>query len=230
MLVKKYKKVSDFFSSIEQETVDRYISYWKTIIPTNDQQYFNCWLFAFLSVHTTWQRNVSSYKLLTSVDLKSKEELELLIKGAGVGLHTVRSKGIWKFYNDFWSDPKWWYKQEKESWVEFRERAMDRLFGIAEAKTSFAVELAHPENCRVVCLDTHMLQLYGCASHISYEKYKRCEKHWLAQCDDHGIPSPIARHIYWDRIQKQPDTKYWSHVFETNVPESLIKTNKVTNE
>ena len=169
-------------------------------------------------MHTTWQKNVSSFQALQPVRVKaSQEDLFRLIHSTKVGLPKVRTAGIWKFHADFWTDPQSWMWNGTEDWQNFRDRLVCRLHGLAEAKTSFALELCYPEECGVVCLDTHMLQLYGTPRKgraLSTAKYRKVESHWLACCRTRSIPSAVVRHIYWDKIQQQPDTKYWTHVFE----------------
>jgi len=46
------------------------------------------------------------------------------------------------------------------------------------------------------------------------------EKHWVETCKARNIPQFMARNIYWDKVQEQPNSRYWSSVFET--PETVI--------
>ncbi|NBQ68165.1 MAG: hypothetical protein EBU46_04740 [Nitrosomonadaceae bacterium] len=212
-------EVDTIINEISDADIERYNAYWKTISPINDQQLFNRWVFAFLSVHTTWQANVFAYQQLTANPLPTeKEALVNLIANTKVGLVKMRSNGIHKFRNDFWTNVETWKKSEAETWTQFRNRTMEICNGIALAKTSFALELAYPLDCRVVCLDTHMLQLYKCdkkGSQVKQADYEAMEQHWLDRCNTRGVAPTIARNIYWDKVQKKPDTRYWTHVFET---------------
>ena len=45
-------------------------------------------------------------------------------------------------------------------------------------------------------------------------EYKKTERHWSVNCGKLGVPSYIARSIYWDGLQKQEDSRYWSFVLE----------------
>ena len=49
-----FSKVDTLFNSFEEEEVERYKSYWESIKPKNDTEIFQRWLFAFMSVHTSW--------------------------------------------------------------------------------------------------------------------------------------------------------------------------------
>lgn len=212
------ENVELYIESIDQALIGQYREYWATIKPKTPAEVYERWLFAFLSVHTTWQRNVSSFQLLQGKKVSaSKSELFDTIVSAGVGLHHMRTDGIWKFHYDFWANPESWMFDGQERWSDYRDRMMARCHGLKEAKTSFALELCYPDECGVVCLDTHMLQLYGCTKKgtaVSPNKYREMEQHWLACCQKRQLPSPLVRHVYWDKVQKQPDTKYWTHVFE----------------
>ena len=93
---------------------------------------------------------------------------------------------------------------------------MKRAYGLGYAKTAFAIELCYPTECEVACLDTHMLQLYGhkVKGTPSPSKYRMLEQHWVDKCKSRKIPPFMARNVYWDSVQRQKDTRYWSYVFE----------------
>jgi hypothetical protein len=81
------------------------------------------------------------------------------------------------------------------------------------------MELAFPAICDVVCVDVHIGRLYGLKNpeerKMTLKAYRCIEAHWANLCKGREIPAAIARHIYWDRVQGQSSTSYWSHVFET---------------
>jgi hypothetical protein len=65
-----------------------------------------------------------------------------------------------------------------------------------------------------------MLRLYDMEK-LKYNKsksgtnlYKKMERHWVVNCGKQGVPSYIARSIYWDNLQKKEDSRYWSFVLE----------------
>lgn len=232
-MASRYKDVEDTIFAISDDDINRYSEYWTSIKPEDHKEYYKRWLFSFLSVHTTWQKNVSSYQELVDKPIPaSKTELFNVIHNTKVGLTNMRTNGIWQFHNDFWQAPDSWYRQENESWVDFRNRVMNQVNGLALAKTSFVLEMAYPATCEVVCLDTHMLQLYKATkkgSALTDKSYRRMEKHWIKTCKQRNVPSAIARHIFWDKKQGKQDTRYWSFVFEqTKELDSITTTNSDT--
>jgi len=189
------------------------------------------WVFAFLSVHTTWQANINAFNLLnnnqawqTQFDL-----LEKLLIQSRVGLHSRRKKGIAQFTQDFWKNPEKWLKQPNESWIECRDRLAEKCHGLGLAKTAFALEMCYPNTNESVCLDTHMLQLYGFtdpkeqSKAARYTNYIKMEQHWVEQCQLLNAPAYIARALFWDTKQNKEDSRYWSYVFENT------KTTKLGN-
>jgi hypothetical protein len=97
---------------------------------------------------------------------------------------------------------------------------VSKISGIGLAKVSFALEMIHPNEARVLCGDIHQLRLYDMES-LKYNKsrsgtdlYKKMERHWMVNCGKLGVPSYIARSIYWDDLQKKEDSRYWSFVLE----------------
>ena len=98
----------------------------------------------------------------------------------------------------------------------WRNRLVKKFFGIGLAKVSFAMEMCYPLYCGVVCLDTHILQMYGVDPRKGCGRavYEEMEAHWIKICLDKGYPSAITRHILWDKIQNKRNTRYWSHVLE----------------
>ncbi len=212
----KLDTITSYFETIDTDTINRYKEYWDKIKPTSQQEYYKRWMFAFLSVHTTWKANVKAYENLTADPLDEKTKLMKLITTSGVGLINLRTEGLWKFKKDFWDDPQSWYKKDDESWAVFRNRLQERCHGLGFAKSSFAIELCYPNECEVTCLDTHMLQLYGIKSSPvpSPRKYTDIEQHWISLCKENKYPAFMVRNIYWDKVQKQNDTRYWSYVFE----------------
>ena len=212
------QRIEKFITDISPAEVARYSSYWQNIKPANDEEYFKRWIFAFFSVHTGWRANVRAYVNFTETKepLTEKDQLMQLIKVSGVGLYNTRTTGIWKFKEEFWTDPKSWYKQETETWTELRDRVMNRCHGLGYAKTSFALELCYPVECEVTCLDTHGLQMYGYNEKKSPSgaEYRKLEAHWVNTCKLKKIPPFIARDIKWNQVQRQESSRFWTHVFE----------------
>jgi hypothetical protein len=212
---------------IPKERVAEYAEYWESITPDNHSEIVKRWLFAFMSVHTSWRRNVLGYKAVAK-DLswwfkEDKESLLQKISTSGVGLQNQRLKGIWKLlryckYNNINILDRNFY--EHLSWQEYRDTLVQLFKGahIGMAKVSFAIEMMYPKDCQVVCLDTHMLRLYGHSGKTAFKPgdtlYRAMEDHWVETCNNLGYSPTMARHAYWDTLQSQPNTKYWSYVFD----------------
>lgn len=210
-------------SEISDEKIANYKAYWEKVSPKTDEDKYWRWVFAFLSVHTGWESNVRSFKLLQKNHAKWREsidELTRIIKRSGVGLFTRRTKGIWEFSNTFFADPKFWQKREEETWIQCRDRLQAKCYGLGLAKTAFALEMCYPTENTSVCLDTHMLQLYGFTKEADKvkatqpKKYKEIEQHWADKSAEREVPPYIARCLFWDQKQNQTDSRYWSSVLE----------------
>jgi hypothetical protein len=98
---------------------------------------------------------------------------------------------------------------------------LNKISGIGLAKISFALEMIHPNEARVLCGDIHQLRLYDVEA-LKYNKskvgsqiYKKMERHWMVNCGKLKVPSYVARSIYWDDLQKKEDSRYWSYVLES---------------
>lgn len=209
-------------AAISPDLITGYNDYWATIAPKNTHEVFMRWIFAFLSVHTTWSANVLGFKILNRNTLWFNNDnllLEHLIT-SGVGIHTRRLKGISQFTKSFFEDPNSWNKQTDETWIQCRNRLATRCYGLGLAKTAFALEMCYPLENESVCLDTHMLQLYGYktakekAKGMQYDTYIQMETHWVMKCKERSIPAAIARAIVWDKKQLKSDSRYWTYVFE----------------
>jgi hypothetical protein len=195
-----------------------YCRYWSTLVPGGHREYYLRWLFAFLSVRSRWQANVFAYRRLARLGPSfSRADLNAALHETRVGLWRNRSAGIWQFHEDFWLDPQSWYPRDGETMTDCRDRLVYRTFGIRLAKVSFALEMAFPFNHAVVCLDVHILKLYGhdgVAGAPDPIRYREIEAHWCGACIERGVPPVIARHIVWDQVRGESSTRYWSHVFE----------------
>lgn len=212
------------FDNLDQKKIAEYKTYWDNLSPKTDSDYYNRWIFSFLSVHTTWAANINSYLLLNEnaqAWLHNKQELDGLLRRGGCGLYHRRKEGIWLFKYLFWENPNSWKKQDDETWSVCRKRLEKRCYGLGYAKTAFALELCYPTTCESVCLDTHMLQLYGYDAKTQHKvtkgrPYIQLENDWIERCKKHEVPSYIARCLFWDEKQRHTDSRYWSYVFEPN--------------
>ena len=221
----KEKATRALTRSLRAPVVARYCDYWKTIVPLDHRGYYLRWLFAFLSVRTRWQNNVEAFQSLARLpSFFRRQELADAVRETNVGLWNNRVAGLWKFHNEFWSNPTLWYPQDGETLRACRTRLLGSTFGIRMAKVSFALEMAFPFNQEVICLDTHILAMYGLTGASGIPRpalYLELEEHWCEVCRSLNAPPVIARHIIWDQVQGKNSTQYWSFVFETKTAACL---------
>jgi hypothetical protein len=196
----------------------RYTTYWLRITPADDAGRFRCWLFAYASVQTGCRRNVEVYRALTAAGLDfGVRAFGKALTACGDGMQRVRSRGISRFHDDFWADPGAFLPLPGETFADCRDRLVPRVFGLGVAKVSFALEMVAPLACDAVCVDRHLLRLYGVdPAAATVSDYRAAEAQWRRACARRGLPCPIARHVVGDRVQGQRSTRCWSRVFETH--------------
>ena len=209
---------NQFFDSLTFKEVKDGTEYWDGIKVKTDLDYFKRWVFAFASIHTTFQNNVKGYKMLVN-DMSwtiSKERLLEMLEGSSLGLTKMRYKALWDFARKFRSNPKQFYKKRNETWVELRDRLCKTLYGIGQAKVSFALNLSFPVEAKVCCLDVHLLRFLGWTKKQvpPLKKYKEMEQEWLDKCDEYGLGYGVVREIYWNKVQGESDSRYWSRCLE----------------
>ena len=213
------RQLSAWMQTIDDDTATRYTKYWNSLKPKDDKSLFKIWLFSFMSVHTTWQNNVNGFNELRDLSwLGSKRALLTRLERSGVGLHNNRTRYVWQFRKDFWKNPDDYRKTRRESWTNFRNRLATKTLGLGLAKTTFALEMAYPE-APLCCLDRHILRfMYGDTKlngNMSPNMYANTEARWVRAARKQGVHAPMARHIYWDGLQGQSDTRYWSSCLES---------------
>jgi thermostable 8-oxoguanine DNA glycosylase len=165
---------------------------------------------------------VAGYEALKALDwLDDQERLKELIVGARVGLYNKRTAYLWDLKEQFFACPQSFYRADDETWTQWRDRLIKRVSGLGLAKVSFALEMSFPQDCGVVCLDTHILRVFGMDNKLHFNSqpdhrkmYEGAEQEWLASCQKLGYPSFMARQVYWDQVQGRSDSRYWSYVLE----------------
>lgn len=217
-------------SSVTPDEIERYVRYLGRITPTNHEDLFRRWLFAFASVHTTWKLNCKMYYALADLHwIGDRDRLHKLIRDTGAGLHNNRTRFIHGFSDYYWAHPDWFWKAKAETWVQFRDRIQEAALGVGRAKSSFVVELAYPTAAEVICTDTHVMQLYGRSpSEISKKgipdrEERAMESHWVNACKRRSVPPVLARWIFWDKKQGYSDSRYWTCVFEREDFHAIFK-------
>lgn len=208
--------VESFFDSIKSEEVKFQFDYWNKLKPINDTERFQRFLFAYTSVHTSWEANIRGYNLIKDWWnwMNRWELLEQKLIESRIGLHNNRLRFIKDFTLKFWSDPSYYEKAQAESWSEFRNRIEKNIKGLGLAKSSFAIEMIYPTEAEITCLDTHLFQAYELNQVKDKKMYHDLEYHWVKNSRKKDLPPYIARCIYWDRKQEKSDSRYWSHVLE----------------
>jgi hypothetical protein len=206
-----------FFASITADEKTNVSDYWNSITPKNDSECFQRFLFAYCSVHTSWESNIKAYSLIKNwwEWINRWDILEEKFRESGAGLYNNRVRFIKDFCTKFWSNSSFYTTQSvDESWVGYRNRIEKTILGLGAAKSSFAIEMMFPIIGKVFCADTHMFQLYSVDQTKDRKHYEEIERHWVRMSFEYDIPPYIARCIYWDRKQNQQNSRYWSHVLE----------------
>ncbi len=209
--------IDDIFDDLDRSAVTKYQNYWRGLTVANNADYFRRWLFAFMSVHTTWESNVSGYRAIADFSQWLGDDSELLerLKAGRAGLYNNRLKFISRFAADFWSNPHSFYRGSSEPWWRFRDRLCASITGLGPAKTSFALEMSFPLEAEVACLDVHMLRLYGDEkAGAKRPTYNRFETDWVHRSRAANVEPYVARMVYWDKLQGKSDSRYWSECLE----------------
>lgn len=211
----KFEEVEAFFASIKPEESARHIKLWEKLSCRNEVDRFLRWIFAFCSVHTTYENNMRGYLALRNWTewFNRPDKLRERIEESRIGLHEVRTKGIMNFAVKFWNDPSEFARKKGETWVQARNRIVENVHGLAKAKVSFALEMTDMMGCEVFCADVHLFRFYGLSQNKDLKRYEEIEKHWVQFSKIWNVPSPIARGIYWNRNKGQLDCSYWANVF-----------------
>ena len=61
-------KADDFFKTFPVEKVEAYKDYWESVAPQTDGDIFRRYLFAYCSVHTSWQGNCRGYNAIKNYE------------------------------------------------------------------------------------------------------------------------------------------------------------------
>ena len=213
----------------ERANMRWYKRYASSIVPENEGDLFRRWLFAYSSVHTTWESNLALYLQLKDYEswLGDEAELKARIVRSRAGLYNNRTRYIMDFAAKFWQDPKWYWRQRGEAWNLYRDRIADSALGIGLAKSSFVVEMTYPTEAEVICTDTHMIQAYGYtpaeASKVPDRREREMEIHWVGLCQAYALSAPLTRWAVWDIKQRRKNPRYWTHVLEKPVPELRLE-------
>jgi hypothetical protein len=214
---------------------EAYESYFNSIRPKTERDGFRRGLFALASVHTTWELNCDLFAQLWDLEwLGDMDALRKRIVDSRAGLVNGRVKAFSQYAAIFWQFPGILTKKRDESWYEFADRIEAQFYGLGPAKSAFLVELLYFHDNRNVCVDTHMLQLYGIpASEVGNVRgadLVRIETHWDCTCKTMNVNPVTARWILWDEKQSQTSPRYWSKVLEGQNPGKPLPSAQMTFE
>ena len=219
--VDRFKELDRFFDRLTLKIVKTETDYWNSLTIDSHAECFKRWVFAIMSVHTTWESNVRGYEYATR-DMSwtlDKETLSKMITDARVGINHRRNKGLWQLVERFRENPNQFYKQDDETWQECRNRLIGSIYGLGNAKTTYALALSFPTEAQLCCLDVHLLRFMGHdlkKGHAnSLESYQQMENEWLARCNKYGVAPNVAREIYWNKVQGRRNSRYWSYCLES---------------
>lgn len=225
------KKVEDLIDNIDDKVVGQYKEYWSTMLPKTKYEYFNRWLYAML----TAAMSANSGNVLYTIAISNFPQWDVnayflteQYRQAKVGFFNQKALYAFRLRRNYWADPDAFLKKDSEDWIEFRNRIASKTLGLGMAKGGFGVELTSPIEGGAVCLDRHMLRLYGQPPHIPDSLYRKLEQHWLKRCEQRGVPPCIARCAIWDNLQGYTDSTWWSNVLSPNALEEKTLTLTLT--
>ncbi len=206
------KDITKFFSELQTREVNRYIQDWERIRPKTNQETINRWRFAYCTIHTPWERSCNQYNQVKGIYGKANlDSLERLLSRSTGGMWSIKANGIYHFQLE-WATNKQLFEPTND-WQTWRNKLVEALPGIGQAKVSFAIEMIHPTEAECICLDRHMLKAFGWTQldkQPELDQYMIYEDYWLKLSAERGVPPVISRNIFWDRIQKQDSSLYWA--------------------
>jgi hypothetical protein len=205
-------------AELDQHTVAKYEDYIHSIAPKDAWEVAKRWIFAFCSIHTTWESNVRGYEAVVALGPDARAgAISEALEGARTGLHRSKGEAIGRFLRAWRKCPEDFAFKPYQAKAQ-RDTHAAKLHGIGLAKTSFACELISPA-ARVTCLDVHTLRWITGATdlngNIGPAKYRALELQWQTAAREFGYNPTAARHATWDRVQGQSDMRYWSYVLES---------------
>jgi len=167
-------------------------------------------------VHTSWLNSCEQFEDIRNIydNISLQKLTEILSLGPG-GMYEIKAIGIDKLH-ELW-ETDMFVKQDNQQWQKFRNTLVANLPKLGLAKTSFALEMIYPLKAKVICLDRHMWKAFGWDDPDrsgSPAQYHYFENYWLDLSEQYEIQPVIARNIFWDKIQNQPNSLYWANTYD----------------
>lgn len=210
-----YPKVEALIDNLEDKIVTQYTEYWTTMLPKTEADYFKRWLYAMLTAAMSAAAGNQLFTIAIQ-QFPQWENSQLFLteayRNARVGFFNQKASFAFALRSAYINNPEKFVRRAGEDWIAFRNRIAKATPGLGMAKGGFGVELTSPINGGAVCLDRHMLRLYGSGPAISDIEYRKLEKHWLARCELRKVPPCIARCAIWDALQGHTSSRWWSDV------------------
>ena len=199
---------------------EHYSNYFGRIEPVTPHDMWRRYLFAYTTVNLSWQSSIKLYAGLDRLEWPaSEEDIRNAFIAAKSGFQNTRPRFIADFAARYFKGINFLKFQHKpgRDWVEFRQALDNEILGLGMIKISFTMELAYPQETRIVCLDRHMLaRIFHTdpTSNVAGGQYLHYEHLWVQTCRDYGAAPGIARLAYWDLMQGRDSPDYWAHVFK----------------
>ena len=117
--VDRFRELDRFFDRLTLKIVKTETDYWDNLKVDSHAECFKRWVFAIMSVHTTWESNVRGYEYATR-DMSwtlDKDVLAKMVTDARVGINKRRNIGLWQLVEKFRENPNQFYKHQMRSWI-----------------------------------------------------------------------------------------------------------------
>jgi len=214
-----YKDVESKIKKLDLDRLPEYLHYFEKIRPKTAEDKFRRGLCAIATVHSTYESTVKLYASLWNLSwMGDSELLKKRIDASRAGLANNRTKFIMEYTALFWQFPDLFKHKDGEPWHVTRDRIMAHVKGLGISKSAFFLELLYPKECRVVCMDVHMLRLYGVQdaqiAKVTKADMVRMETHWDMACRHLDINPVATRWLFWDTQQGKKDSRYWAWILE----------------
>lgn len=124
----------------------------------------------------------------------------------------IKANGIAKLH-DYWNDAPEMFDTQP-NWQKYRNELANKLPKLGLAKTSFAIEMLHPMDAQVICIDRHMFKAFGWENvdlACSDAQYHYYENYWVDMSNSYLVPPVLSRNLFWDIIQNQTSSLYWAN-------------------